>query len=147
MLVAKKEYAYNIEPSRQVNEKKLIKTRKRKKVINKTMYLGILAMFFISSFFILNRYADITQARYEISEMQKQLKELENERTDLLANLEGLKSTTAISEKAQTNLGMVYPNEDQIVYIAVNDINENTQDDISLSQRIREIFSIFSSIL
>lgn len=146
MLVAKKEFSYEIAPSQEENKKKLIKTKKRKKVINKTMYFGILAIFFISSFFILNRYGAIAQERYEITKMQGQLKELELEKIDLRANLEALKSTTAISEKAQTNLGMVYPNEEQIVYIAVDNNNTNTQDDGSLAQRIREIFSIFSSI-
>ena len=78
--------------------------------------------------------------------MQGQLKELKLEKIDLRAKLEGLKSTTAISEKAQTNLGMVYPEEDQIIYIAVNNNIKNTQDESSLAQRIKEIFSIFSSI-
>lgn len=145
MLVAKKELSYDIAPSQEENKKKLIKTR-RKKVINKTMYFGILAIFFISSLFILNRYGAIAQERYEITEMQGQLKELKLEKIDLRAKLEGLKSTTAISEKAQTNLGMVYPEEDQIIYIAVNNNIKNTQDESSLAQRIKEIFSIFSSI-
>lgn len=146
MLVAKKEYSYNPEPIQQPNKKKLIKTKKSKRVINKTMYFGILLIFFISSLFVLSRYANITQERYEITKLQGHLNELQLEKTELEANLESLKSTTAISEKAQMNLGMVYPDEDQVVYIAVNENNENTQDDTSLAQRIKEIFSIFSSI-
>lgn len=142
MLVAKKEYSYNPEPTRESKKKKVIK---KKRVINKKMYFGILILFFISSLFILDRYAGITQTRYDITQLQGQLRELELEKNDLEANLEGLKTTTAISEKAQMNLGMVYPEEDQVVYLAVNN-NENTQDDMSLAQRIKEIFSIFSTI-
>lgn len=146
MLVAKKEYNYSPESIQQPNKKKIIKTKKSRRAINKTMYFGILVIFFVSSLFVLNRYASITQERYEITELQSHLNELQLEKIDLEANLESLKSTTAISERAQMNLGMVYPEEDQIVYIAVNDNNENTQDDTSLAQRIKEIFSIFSSI-
>ena len=144
MLVAKKEYTINPESIKQPNKKKVVKTKRR--VINKTMYFGIIAIFFLSSFFVLNRYASITQIRYEITEKQNQIRELELEKTDLETKLLALENSSNISQRAQDNLGMVYPEENQIVYIAVENINENTQDDISLAQRIKEIFSIFSSI-
>lgn len=147
MLVARKEYSFNLEPEQNPNKKKVTKTNKRKAVINKKMYLGIIFIIFVSSLFILSRYASITETRYEITKMQGQVRELELEKTDLVTSLEGMKNSAIISEKAQTSLGMVYPEPEQIVYISVNDVNEITQDDTSLAQRIREIFSIFSSIL
>lgn len=145
MLVAKNEFNYEPERKEQPKQKKIIK-KKKVTVINKSMYLGIIAMFVISSFFILNRYVNITQARYEITENQNQLRELELEKIDLQASLEGQKSTTRISESAQKNLGMVYPEEEQIVYVSVDNGVGDTQDDMNLAQRIKEIFSIFSSI-
>lgn len=147
MLVARKEYSFNLEPEQNPNKKKLTKTNKRKAVINKKMYLGIIFIIFVSSLFILSRYESITETRYEITKMQGQVRELELEKTDLVTSLEGMKNSAIISEKAQTSLGMVYPEPEQIVYISVNNVNEVTQDDTSLAQRIREIFSIFSNIL
>lgn len=145
MLVARKEHYVYEEHVRQPNKKKVLKTKKRR-VINKNMYFAIIAMFFISSVFILSRYAAITESKYQISESQRIIRELELEKIDLETTLVASKNSSNISQRAQDNLGMVYPAEEQIVYIAVDKINENTPDDISLAQRIKEIFSIFSSI-
>lgn len=145
LLVARKEHYIYEEHVREPNKKKVLKTKTRR-VINKNMYFAIIAMFFISSLFILSGYANITEIKYDINESQNIIRELELERIDLETKLVASKNSSNISERAQNNLGMIYPGEDQIVYIAVDNINQNTPDDISLAQRIKDIFSIFSSI-
>lgn len=147
MLVAKAEYNYYPEEKvihrQKKNTNKKIKVRK----INKGMYLAMAITLLISSLFILFRYAKITETRHEITRLENEVVELQKLRRDLLADLEGLKSTTKISEEASNNLGMIYPDEGQIVYVSVNtDLGIQASND-KLADKIRGILSVFSSVL
>ncbi|TJX13330.1 hypothetical protein E9840_09835 [Tissierella creatinini] len=119
MLVAKAEYSYYPEP---IEKPKPIKqTKVKKKVINKRMYFTIAIISFITCLFILSGYAKITEARLEITKMEKEVVELKKIKANLEGDLESYKSTTKISEDAINNLGMIYPQEGQIIYISVED--------------------------
>lgn len=120
MLVAKAEYSYYPEPKEEVKVKKEIKVNK-KKAINKRMYLSIAIISFITCLFILSGYAKITEARLEITRLEKEVVELNKIKANLEGDLESYKSTTKISEEAINSLGMIYPEEGQVVYIAVEE--------------------------
>ena len=120
MLVAKAEYSYYPEPKEEVKPKQHIKVRK-KKAINKRMYFSIAIISFITCLFILSGYAKITEARLEITKLEKEVVELNKIKANLEGDLESYKSTTRISEEAVNSLGMIYPEEGQIVYVAVED--------------------------
>lgn len=120
MLVAKAEYSYYPETKEEVKPKQHIKVRK-KKAINKRMYFSIAIISFITCLFILSGYAKITEARLEITKLEKEVVELNKIKANLEGDLESYKSTTKISEEAVNSLGMIYPEEGQIVYVAVED--------------------------
>lgn len=120
MLVAKAEYSYYPETKEEVKPKQHIKVRK-KKAINKRMYFSIAIISFITCLFILSGYAKITEARLEITKLEKEVVELNKIKANLEGDLESYKSTTKISEEAVNSLGMIYLEEGQIVYVAVED--------------------------
>ncbi len=116
----------------------------KKTAINKTSYILISICFLISSVFLLQRYSDIQMMRLEINQLQKQKQELNRQRDDLSAKLEGLKNNQEIEREAEDILGMSYPQKDQIVYIAVDETNDAVQ--YSLIDKIKSVLSFFSSL-
>ena len=131
------------------SNKKSKKTRKNKKksksnVAIKTLFLfsGLIIMGI--SLFILFRYANITRTRMELDKLEKQMIKLEKTKLDLVAELEGIKSSQYIVDEATNKLGMSYPKEGQIVYVSVN----NTDDNLGIEgdQESKKIFSLISSL-
>lgn len=135
MLVAKKELDYYY--PEQVNTqderpKRVGKSRKKKsRAASKLLIIGVAIFGLVLSLFILYRYANITKIRGEITELEKQKLELEKEKEHLIAELEGIKSSSKIEEDAVVKLGMDYPTEEQIVYMDVNDFNFEDKKDIT----------------
>lgn len=119
MLVAKAEYSYYPEPTKQPKINKQIRVKKN--AINKRMYFAIAIISFITCLFILSGYAKITEARLEITRLEKEVVELKKTKANLEGDLESYKSTTKISEEAINSLGMIYPEEGQLVYVSVED--------------------------
>ncbi|HOK62283.1 MAG TPA: septum formation initiator family protein [Soehngenia sp.] len=141
MMIAEKiDYELIQESIEQKNEKIVHK----KTAINKTSYILISICFLISSVFILQGYTDIQTMRLEINQLQKQKQELNRKKDDLSVKLEGLKNNQEIEKQAENLLGMSYPKEDQVVYIAIDDTNEAIQ--FSLFDKIKDALSFFSSL-
>lgn len=91
-------------------------------------------------------YANITRSQIEVSELEEYKVELEKEKNDLEANIEGIKSSTEIKENAQYKLGMIYPSKDQIVYISIADeIKEEDTNKVGLNG-LERVLSFVSSL-
>ncbi|WP_353094077.1 hypothetical protein [Tissierella praeacuta] len=155
MLVAK-ELSYYPEKTLEVKEKPRKKTRKstrkaqdRKRKSSSLAKLVILTVPMIVlgiALFILFGYANITAVRQEITKLERQKIDLEKEKMNLIADLEGIKSSTKIAEEAITKLGMDYPTEGQIVYVSVE---ENTSEDVkeySMGKQIKKMFSMVTNL-
>src|SRR5690606_11144063 len=114
----------------------------------KLFALSIPCLFLAISLLILSRYAKITFIRQELTELEREKLELEKVRMNLVADLEGIKTSAKIEEDAITKLGMSYPNENQIVYITVNAIEdiEEAEEKFSLGGKLNKILSIVSNL-
>lgn len=146
MLVAKAEYNYYPEQIEEQKKKRQVKGKKKNKTINKRMYISIAIIIFITSLYILSGYSKITSERLEITKLEKERVELEKEKQDLIGELENIKSTTKISEGAIYNLGMTYPEESQIVYVSVNETTNEEVETYSISEKLKNIVTNFSSL-
>ncbi len=146
MLVARAEYNYYPGYTVEENQKKVVKKKKRVRAVNKSMYIAIALIIFATSLFILYRYAKITEANLEITRLEKEVEELQKIKLNLEGELESLKSTTTISEVAKNNLGMIFPEDGQVVYISVNDNAEVEFAGKSFSEKLKKLFSNFSSL-
>lgn len=94
-------------------------------------------------------YADITKTRMEINSLESYKTELEKSKVDLTADLEGIKSSTRISEDALYKLGMTYPEKGQIRYISVADEIETIKETKIVEKKDKNqnrIFSFFSGL-
>ncbi len=133
-----------IEPQKVKKEKSVVK--KKTSAVNKHMYISLALILLITSLFILNGYAKITSVRLEITKLENSKIQLEKVRNDLSGTLEGLKNTALISEEAIKSLGMIYPEEGQVVYLTVDDTVYSQEYKISFQDRVRSVISVFSSL-
>ncbi|CAK7072242.1 hypothetical protein ACF3M2_17140 [Tissierella carlieri] len=152
MLVAK-ELSYYPTEALEVKEKPRKKTRKiqekKKKKNNSLAKLTIMSIPMVIlgiALSILFRYANITAVRQEITNLERQKVELEKVKLDLVADLEGIKSSVKIAEDAVTKLGMNYPTEGQIVYVSINDNKVEHVEKNSIGKQIRKVFSMVTNL-
>ena len=146
MALARAEYNYYPEEFQVNTPKEVIKQKKRVRAIDKSMYFIIAIIFMLTSLFILFGYAKITAVRIDITNLERQKVELGKMKQDLIGELEGIKNTTKISEEAMYSLGMIYPKEGQVVYVSIDNNNSAVLAKSSLSEQLRRVLSIFSSI-
>lgn len=128
MLAAKSELNYYPEEdfkrnqnSKKPNRRKRKRPKKNNKSSAKLAYIFIAMAILGISLLILSRYTEITLVRTEITNLEKQRSEMEKIKINLIAELEGIKSSGQIAEDASLKLGMDYPNENQIVYISLEE--------------------------
>jgi len=145
LVVARAEYNYYPEIIEKQNQKSPLKNKKMVRKVNKRMYISMIIILFFTSLFVLSGYAKITEARLEITKLEKEVVELQKVKMDLEGDLEGLKNTTTISNEAINNLGMIYPEEGQVVYISIANNSEVDVAANSISEKLREVLSNFSS--
>ena len=80
---------------------------------------------------VLIMYSQIAGLDREILRQKAEIEELNKTKPTLVGDIKAVKSSAQIAEEAMYKLGMVYPSEDQIVYIdsgeeeKVGDINYN----------------------
>ena len=108
--------SYNIYKNQILNNKPFIFT------------VAIVTIVFVS---ILILYSQIAGLDREILKQKAEIDELNKTKITLVGEIKAVKSSEQIAEEAMYKLGMVYPSEDQIVYIDseeeenVGDINYN----------------------
>lgn len=100
---------------------KAIALQKQRNSILKIRYLFVPIVIAGICVSVLFRYVNITQVRQEITNLEYEKEELEKNKINLIGDLESLKSSPKIAEKAKEKLGMDYPTKDQLVYITVED--------------------------
>lgn len=128
------------------SQKKVKLKKKRNNSLAKLMILSMPLFFLGIALLILFRYANITAVRQEITKLERQRAELEVVKQDLIGELEGIKSSTKISEDAITKLGMNYPEEGQVVYIAINENEMDSLEKVNKESPLKKLVSIFRNL-
>jgi cell division protein FtsL len=150
LLVARSELSYYPIETLEVKEKpiKEIKksTNRKKSCIPKLVYLAFPVVILGISLSVLFGYAKITAVRLDITKLESQKVELEKTKQDLIADLEGVKSSVKITEDAILKLGMNYPTEGQIVYISVNENSGEKIEKASIGRNLIKIFSMVTNL-
>lgn len=150
-------------PVRKPRRKQRVKTKKvaKKKYVLEMLTLmvclcGVLAL----NIFLVGRFADITGTRHEVSSLDKKVERLQNQKEQLLVEIEKSSKLEWIEEEAKERLSMKYPDKDQLIYISVdsekvNQISQRVQrnkeepesKEQSLPQSIERIIHKFAGIL
>ena len=103
-----REFSYYPEETIEVKKKHRKKKERKKKNNNSILKLFALTIPFVLlgiSLLILSRYANITSIRQEPTKLEREKVELEKIKMNLIADLEGIKSSAKIEEDAITKLG------------------------------------------
>lgn len=66
------------------------------------------------------RYSTISAIKYENNQLKKDLEAMENQKRELMMEIEKSKRSDVIEQMAKEQLGMQYPEEEQIVYITTD---------------------------
>ncbi len=78
-------------------------------------------------------------------ELENEKYQLERDREDLFAELEVVKNSVKIEERAKINLGMDYPKDEQLVYLSIGETNEKKKLKIRFFSQSRLKYNKFSS--
>ncbi|MFR7349070.1 cell division protein FtsL [Peptoniphilus sp.] len=121
-------------------KKKRRKTIRRK--INIPLVLTVsIVIILIGTVSILR--SQITKLDNEIIAQHSQIKDLEETKMSLEGELQGIISSNNLKEVAQYRLGMVYPEDNQIVYIDVKD--DKQKSDVKNNVFLSPIVSVLKS--
>lgn len=124
------------EESKKRKKRKQVRENRGKKNA-KFAIVGVAIFSFVLAVTVLYGYATITKLNVAVSNLESERIALENEKDYMIANLEEIKSTSKIEDKAIIKLGMDYPKEDQIVYLDVkNEIKETARQEKGLLKSI-----------
>lgn len=145
MLARKENIRESYSDEERIAKRKLLAKENRKKTNMRITIVGVAIMSFVLAVSVLYGYATITKMKIDISNLESDRVALETEKEYMIANLEEIKSTSKIEEKAIVKLGMDYPKEDQIVYVDVNKLDVNTakQDKGFLKSIINSVLGLF----
>ena len=106
--------------------------RRRRKWVSRSGLLAvILCMLSVTAFLQLRAHTHIALLNAAIESQDRALEEMDKTYRDMNADLDEIKNSDEIMKKAKFQLGMVYPDNDQVKYIDVkvrneeNDVNEN----------------------
>ena len=106
--------------------------RRRRKWVSRSGLLAvILCMLSVTAFLQLRAHTHIALLNAAIESQDRALEEMDKTYRDMNADLDEIKNSDEIMKKAKFQLGMVYPENDQVKYIDVrlrneeNDVNEN----------------------
>lgn len=150
MLVARSELSYY--PVEELEVKKGVKRPKRKQKQKqstsfvKLVFLSIPMIMLGISLLILVRYANITAVRVDITKLEKEKVELEKVKMNLVADLEGIKTSGKIAEDAMFKLGMDYPTEGQIIYVSVNEKVNDYANGFGTKNQFKKVFNKMASL-
>jgi len=96
------------------------KQKNRRKV---RAFVQVIAAFAVA-LLIISRFAVISEYNYGIRNLKRELQELQKTNERLSLQLAQAQDINWIEEYATTHLGMIYPDNRDIVYIAVEDIQD-----------------------
>ncbi len=108
-----------------------VRRRNKKWVSRSGLLVVILCMLSITAFLQLRAHTHIALLNAAIESQDRALEEMDKTYRDMNADLDEIKNSDEIMKKAKFQLGMVYPENDQVKYIDVrlrneeNDVNEN----------------------
>lgn len=155
-MLAKAELNYYPEEALEKENKKDLKNKRgnrnnRRKRRNNNPLLklaSIISLVFIMAIclFILKGYVNITEMRMEVTQLEEEKTQLERKKSSLNAEIEKAKSSSRISKEAAEKLGMIYPEEDQIVYVSVKDTIEKKKENTLAFKYWNKVLSVFSRL-
>jgi len=126
LLVAEKKYSYGNydylnESGQKKNKRVNRKENKKKNLLIKMSFMFWVIVIASAFIFILLRYTAITEAKYNVYSLNKEIKKLEDHLQEVKVELDSLTRSDIIEEAAVKDLNMQYPQYDQMVFLPLDD--------------------------
>ena len=121
--------------------KKTIKKSIKRKINIPLVLTASIVIILIGTVSVLR--SQITKLDNEIIAQSSEIKDLEETKMSLEGELQGIVSSNNLKEVAQYRLGMVYPEDNQIVYIDVKD--DKQKSDVKNNVFLSPIVSVLKS--
>lgn len=115
----------------------------KNQILNNKPFIFTVAIVTIVFVAILILYSQIAGLDREILKQKSEIDELNKTKITLVGEIKAVKSSEQIAEEAMYKLGMVYPSEDQIVYIDSGE--EKNLADINYNVFLSPIVSVLRS--
>ncbi|SDY43969.1 cell division protein FtsL [Proteiniborus ethanoligenes] len=148
MLVAKKEvYSYYEDNNIDIKRTKKVTQNKKSNSSAKIKFFAVAFLILFVCLGVLFRYAQITQIKMEISKLEKDIKTLNKHKVDISLDLERIKESGWIEKEAETRLGMIYPTNEQVVYIAVNSYDIDSGIKVEEKSEKLGFLKLFSNVI
>jgi len=156
LVLAREESVYMDE---QIKGEKHLQIRRRKQKKHrfvKILITSIVGIVFACSILILTRFTAITEARYNVSSLEKRLERLEIEKTKLGIEVEKVSKSGWIESEAKIRLQMDYPTAEQIICINVdpaevamltNKINKSDYDDSVKLKKGKNLYGFLKKLV
>ncbi|WP_432409454.1 cell division protein FtsL [Wukongibacter sp. M2B1] len=125
MLVAEKKYSYGEHDYFKKEKEIPVKRANKAKANKKNLLIKVSILFWVvvvsaAFIFILLRYTAITEARYSVYSLNKEITKLEDNLRDAKVELESLTRSDIIEETAINDLNMQYPQYEQMVFLDID---------------------------
>lgn len=156
MVLARKESTYIDEQIREEKQPQIHKKKQKSYRFAKIFITTIVGIVFACSILILTRFTAITEARYNVTGLEKQLERLEIEKTKLKIEVEKVSKSGWIEGEAKIRLQMDYPTDEQIICINVNPakvamltgkINKSNYDDSVKLKNRGNLYGFFKKLV
>lgn len=96
------------------NKKKIKNKKKLRPIFILVLFIVCIILLFMY------RYSVISNLKYEIQSLNKNLESIKNNKKELYLELENLSKSDFIEKTAKEKLNMDYPKDEQIVYIKLD---------------------------
>ncbi|MBF8982248.1 cell division protein FtsL [Lutibacter sp. B2] len=130
MIVAQREYKYEHQEMDQQQKKPMNRNNKKRNVKQKSIpKLQIIFIVLIIAGLcigILFGYVRLTELKYNVNKYNKEIQLIESHLGNLKVELEKVKRSDLIEDRAKNELGMQYPEKKQMVFLEINMDEMNT---------------------
>lgn len=156
MVLAREESAYTYEQAREEKQVQVHRKKQKGYRFEKIIVTTIIGIIFVCSILILTRFTTITEARYNINSLEKQLESLEIEKTKLRIDVEKVSKSGWIEDEAKNRLQMDYPAAEQVICINVdpakvamltNQINRSNYNDSIEPEKGKNLYGFFKKLI
>jgi len=156
LVLAREESIYTNEQIKKEKQFSVHKKRRKSYMFEKIVVMAVVGVVFVCSMLILTRFTAITEVRYSVDNLEKQIERLETEKTKLRIEVEKVLKSGWIEDEAKTRLQMDYPTAEQVIGINVNpakvamltgEINKQNYDDSAKVGESKNIYAFFKKLI
>jgi len=125
LLVAEKKYSYGDYDYFNEEKQKPIKKVNKRRADKKDMFIKMSVIFWVvvvsaAFILILLRYTVITEARYNVYSLNKEITKLEDNLREVKVELDSFTRSDIVEETAIKDLNMQYPQYEQMVFLDID---------------------------